>query len=231
MRRFVPRWRKMTWVLLIWTAIFAIWIITGVNNNASHSHAYCVAHQSPYVSIHDCETAAGAGTAIGLTVVFLLWFIGFLVLALVWIMSRPRRRSCPACGQDVKKGKTTCPNCGYSFIDAAANAPQATGTAMPAAAAIPATSPIPPEEADAVAQAGNSAVPPPPATVSTEPGPPVQEHAPVTVETPTPGAASTATASSGLARWCTTCGAEFMEGDGVRFCTGCGAPRHELPEA
>ena len=29
MRRLIPRWRKMTWVLLIWTAIFAVWIIGG----------------------------------------------------------------------------------------------------------------------------------------------------------------------------------------------------------
>jgi hypothetical protein len=90
MRRLVPRWRKMTWVLLIWTAIFATWIVSGVND--------------------------AAGTAIGATLVFILWFLGFVVLGLVWLMSRPKRRTCPHCGTDVKKGRTTCPSCAYDFV-------------------------------------------------------------------------------------------------------------------
>jgi RNA polymerase subunit RPABC4/transcription elongation factor Spt4 len=34
----------------------------------------------------------------------------------VWLMSRPRRRACPHCGTDVKKGRTICPNCAYDFV-------------------------------------------------------------------------------------------------------------------
>jgi hypothetical protein len=62
-----------------------------------------------------CEAASDAGTGIGVTLVFILWFLGFLVLALVWLMSRPKHRQCPHCGEDVKKGRTTCKNCGYDF--------------------------------------------------------------------------------------------------------------------
>jgi hypothetical protein len=47
--------------------------------------------------------------------IIVLWFIGFVVLALAWLMSRPRHRQCPQCGHDVKKGQTTCKNCGYDF--------------------------------------------------------------------------------------------------------------------
>ena len=129
MRRLIPRWRKMTWVLLIWTAIFAVWIVGGVNDASGHTHAYCVAHASQFLSVKDCETASDAGTAIGATLVFILWFLGFVVLGLVWLMSRPKRRTCPHCGTDVKKGRTTCPSCAYDFVTRQAGV----GSSSPAA--------------------------------------------------------------------------------------------------
>jgi predicted amidophosphoribosyltransferase len=50
---------------------------------------------------------------------FLIWFIGFVVFSLVWLMSRPDRRLCPVCGEQVKKGLITCSKCGYNFAQAA----------------------------------------------------------------------------------------------------------------
>jgi len=44
-----------------------------------------------------------------------LWFFGFIVLSLIWFMTRRKGRTCPHCGEDVKKGRTTCKNCGYDF--------------------------------------------------------------------------------------------------------------------
>jgi hypothetical protein len=99
------RWRKMTWLLNIWNVLFLIWIIGGVSDRASKECA-------PGDDL--CIGASDVGTGIGVAMIFVLWFIGFAVLALVWLMSRPSRRLCPHCGEDVKKGRTAC-KCGYDF--------------------------------------------------------------------------------------------------------------------
>lgn len=92
MSRLRPHWRKMTWVILIWTAICLVWIVAGTSSGVSHNRAYCKAHTDAYFSMHDCLTASNTGTGIGVVLVFVLWFMGFVVLALIWFMSRPRAR-------------------------------------------------------------------------------------------------------------------------------------------
>lgn len=73
-------WRKSTWAILIWTALIAIWIIVGVNNVGNLP-----------ATGSDAENAGRAiGTGIGVTLILMVWFIGFIVLAIVWFMSRPR---------------------------------------------------------------------------------------------------------------------------------------------
>ena len=109
------RWRKMTWVLNIWNVIFLIWIIAGVSDRASES---CPAGDDL------CIDASDAGTAIGVGLIIFLWFIGFVVLALVWFMTRRRGRLCPVCGEDVKRGATVCKSCGHDFAAAHATAAQ-----------------------------------------------------------------------------------------------------------
>jgi hypothetical protein len=61
------------------------------------------------------NAASDVGTGIGVTLIFVLWFIGFIILSIIWFMTRRRGRMCPHCGEDVKKGRTTCKNCGYDF--------------------------------------------------------------------------------------------------------------------
>jgi hypothetical protein len=100
------RWRKMSWVLTIWNVLFAIWIIAGISDRASQN---CPTGDSL------CQNASDTGTGIGVALILILWFIGFVVLSLIWIMSRPRHRQCPHCGNDVKKGKSTCKHCGYDY--------------------------------------------------------------------------------------------------------------------
>jgi len=100
------RWRKMTWVLNIWNALFLLWLIVGVNDRASKK---C----PPGDDL--CTSASDVGTGIGVALIIILWFLGFIVLSLVWFMSRRKGRICPHCGEDVKKGRTTCKNCGYDF--------------------------------------------------------------------------------------------------------------------
>ena len=100
------RWRKMTWVLNIWNVLFLVWIIAGISDRASED---C----PPGDDL--CVSASDAGTGIGVALILVLWFLGFIVLSLIWLMSRPKHRTCPHCGEDVKKGLTACKNCGYDF--------------------------------------------------------------------------------------------------------------------
>jgi hypothetical protein len=109
MRRFIPRWRKMTWAIWVWNVLFLIWIIAAVSDRASED---C----PPADDL--CVGASDVGTGIGVALIFVLWFIGFIVLALAWMMSRPKHRQCPRCGHDVKKGETVCKNCGHDFMAA-----------------------------------------------------------------------------------------------------------------
>ena len=76
--------RKMTWVILIWTALFVVWGVAGagaVSNNCPGLTGDALA---------TCQAATAIGGGIGLTVIFILWFIGFIVLALIWFMTRPK---------------------------------------------------------------------------------------------------------------------------------------------
>ena len=83
-----PHWRKMTWVLVIWSVIFAIWIIAGIAGADNHEH--CAREAHAYLSQKSCEDVRNAGTGIGVAVVFFLWFLGFVVLSFVWLMTRPK---------------------------------------------------------------------------------------------------------------------------------------------
>jgi hypothetical protein len=67
------RWRKATWALIIWTALMAVWLFYALANPATSEERYV-----PFVIVF---------TAIAL---ILCWFIGLVILALVWFMSRPK---------------------------------------------------------------------------------------------------------------------------------------------
>lgn len=117
MGRLVPHWRKATWALAIFNILILIWLIAGIAGTSNN----CAGLTGGALSGCQAGTAVGAG--IGVTVIVLIWFIGFVVLGLVWLMSRPRHRQCPRCGHDVKKGLTVCRSCGYDFAQATAQIP------------------------------------------------------------------------------------------------------------
>lgn len=134
------RWRKMTWVLLLFTGLMAVWIVSAT------SQADCEKELSS-ASQSGCEI----GTGLGVTFLFLLWFVGFLILSIVWLMSRGgsnrAQRLCPVCGSQVKPGKTACQKCGYDFAAAArpvqpAPVIEATGHVQPVALASASAAPI-----------------------------------------------------------------------------------------
>lgn len=85
-----PRWRKMTWTILIWTGIFALWIGGGIGDRPSKDCATDPAVISGSLSLDACQAASDVGTGVGVVLIGFLWFIGFIVLSLVWFMSRPR---------------------------------------------------------------------------------------------------------------------------------------------
>lgn len=116
-----PHWRKMTWAIVIFSVLMLLWLIVGVTSADNSSH--CAHETSRFFSKSDCTAARDVGTGIGAAIISTLWFIGFLVLSLIWLMTRPRGRDCPVCGEKVKRGRTTCPGCNYDFAAAAGHSP------------------------------------------------------------------------------------------------------------
>jgi ribosomal protein L40E len=102
-------WRKMTWTIWGWTILCAIWLATGIASVAN-SKASCSG-----LSQSECSAARDVGAGIGVTFIIIIWLIVFLVLSIVWFMTRPKGRVCPQCGENVPKGQTLCRKCGYDF--------------------------------------------------------------------------------------------------------------------
>lgn len=97
-------WRKMTWAIWVWTILCAAWVAAGFTSKASCSG----------LSASNCSSIKGVADGIAITFQVIVWLIVFLVLTLIWFMSRPKR-NCPTCGRSVKTGLTKCQGCGYDF--------------------------------------------------------------------------------------------------------------------
>lgn len=111
-----PHWRKMTWVIVIWCALILVWMIAG-GSAASESND---CDNEPTRALQQlCEDATAVGTGIGVAAIAFVGFIGFVFLSIIWFMTRPRGRDCPACGEKVKKGRSNCPNCNFDLAAAA----------------------------------------------------------------------------------------------------------------
>jgi len=110
--RLIPRWRKATWAVVLWTVLFAVWIVAGASSTSNN----CAGRVGSDLSSCQAGTAIGGGLAV--TFLVIVWFLGFVVLSLIWLMSRPQRRLCPVCGEQVKKGLTACPKCHHDFAAA-----------------------------------------------------------------------------------------------------------------
>lgn len=105
----MARWRKMTWAIWAWSLLCLVWLITGIAA-VSSTKRHCNG-----LSQSACQAATNVGAGIGVTFIVIVWLLVFLVLSLIWFMSRPRPRTCPRCGEDVRKGLTVCKGCGFDF--------------------------------------------------------------------------------------------------------------------
>ena len=75
------RWRKTTWALNVWNVLFGALFIAGIVDPASK--------RCPPGDVV-CTSASNVGTGMGLTFLIFLWFLGFVVLSLVWLVRRRR---------------------------------------------------------------------------------------------------------------------------------------------
>ena len=107
------KWRKITWVVLLWCGLIIAWMIGGAG-------AADCASETDETSRAACEAGAG----LGVMFIALIGFFGFVFLSVIWFMTRPRVKPCPRCGEDVKKGRMVCKECGYDFRASGAPAVQ-----------------------------------------------------------------------------------------------------------
>jgi hypothetical protein len=108
----VRKWRKMTWAIIVWCSLILIWAVAGGGSAASD----CADQTGDaFLSAQDAQDACNAGAGIGVALILFVGFFGFVFLALIWFMTRPKTRACPRCGNDVKKGVMACRSCGFDF--------------------------------------------------------------------------------------------------------------------
>jgi hypothetical protein len=80
-----PHWRKMTWALIAWTGLMGVWIATAIGSAGDAKNCGTLSQKA-------CNDAANVGTGIGVVLLFLLWGFGFVILSLIWFMSRPNKQ-------------------------------------------------------------------------------------------------------------------------------------------
>jgi hypothetical protein len=96
--------RKATWAVWLWTGAFAGLIGVQLAGRASKG---CTAGDRLCRFLGDPEVRHG------LERWFLLWCAGFIVLALVWLATRPALNRCPRCAESLPSRRTACLLCGY----------------------------------------------------------------------------------------------------------------------
>jgi hypothetical protein len=65
------------------------------------------------------EPAKQSETGIGIGLVVFLWALVDVILGVIWLVTNKSKRTCPACGRNVKKGLLVCTGCGFDFEAAA----------------------------------------------------------------------------------------------------------------
>ena len=108
-----PRFRIFTWIILAINALFLVWIIVGAASRPAATNTTCNS-----LDLQTCQAASDVGTAIGVGLIIGLWVAADVILGILWLITKPKTRDCPACGRAVKRGKLNCKGCGYDFTQA-----------------------------------------------------------------------------------------------------------------
>lgn len=77
-RRLRPHWRVMTWVILLWNAVMAIWLGVGLATGANS-----VAHEATKAG----QAGAEIGTGIGAALIIGVWVAGVVILGVIWLVT------------------------------------------------------------------------------------------------------------------------------------------------
>jgi hypothetical protein len=105
----VALWAKAVgWAAVVWTAGIAVAaaVVAITAGCAEVSSA----------NVHVCELDRDS-TVSGLV---LVWFIGFLPLATLWVLARTRRPQCRICGEELASSEhRVCRRCGARLIESA----------------------------------------------------------------------------------------------------------------
>ena len=75
--------RVISWIWIVWTVIFVIWIWAAAADRPSKECA---------PGDQACQDASDVGTGIGVGQVVSLFIVGFVILFLVWVVTHPSRR-------------------------------------------------------------------------------------------------------------------------------------------
>lgn len=80
-------WRGMTHLIILWCVLVFIWAVVGGVRSAN-----TCSHQTGnlYLTAGAAKNACEAGAGIGIGIILLIGFCGFVVLSLIWLMTRPR---------------------------------------------------------------------------------------------------------------------------------------------
>ncbi len=99
----------MSWLILIFTVLMFAWIAAGVGGDNCSQYAPGTPERS------GCELGSDVGTGVAVVALFGVWFVGFIILSIIWFMTRPTRRICPVCGYEARKGQRACKKCKFDF--------------------------------------------------------------------------------------------------------------------
>jgi hypothetical protein len=83
----IRKWRKMTWTLLVFNGLMLIWAISA-GASASGTSTECL--NDTVLGAETCNDAQDIGAGIAVVMIGVLWFVGFIVLSLIWFMTRPK---------------------------------------------------------------------------------------------------------------------------------------------
>lgn len=109
----MPSWRPLTWIIVAVQILFVIWVIAGVGTAADTSDCAGQEYQDA------CEAGSAIGAGLGFIMILFLWALVDVILGVIWVVTNKNKRTCPACGHNVKKGLLGCPACGFDFAAAA----------------------------------------------------------------------------------------------------------------